>query len=432
MIQKDEPTHRRELDKNSVAESTDTEDSAPETGVRVNREMKFRWRVILSVLVILLPTVWYLQKDLHARKEANFQTTCRHAIGDKDWSRLIDTGFAWSEWDADAADAWLYQAQGHQELGDLNRAAQLLSKLPDHNEKTEAALLVAASLYFEEISQPLEAVPILKRILKLNESSITAHQRLIFFYGITLQRVKMLDQIHRAIEVGAEPPDAYVYLHLAGRLTFTNGYLMNQRWLRNEPDSRLFRLAAAIQLSTAKDQAENADDESPADKEARHAEIKDLLREFPDSTSLLRYLLHLAVKRDNPDEVGDLLASSPSHAWNDSVFWRFRGWYHHRFAEFDEAESAYRKSLELYPLDWETWHNLAATFRKKKDLDNAEHAQLIALQGKELRTSILQLPDARSVSPEILTAMRDFCIACGDQTTASSLQTRIDLMTGYQ
>jgi Flp pilus assembly protein TadD len=142
--------------------------------------------------------------------------------------------------------------------------------------------------------------------------------------------------------------------------------------------------------------------------------------------------LHFAIGRHDIDDVGQLLAEAPADAWDDSTFWRFRGWYHHQFDDFDEAEKAYRKSLELYPLDWETWHNLAATLRQVKDLDGAEQAQMIALQGKELRKSIRQLSDARAVSPEIFTEMRDYCVACGDHLTAASLQTRIRLMTGYR
>ena len=432
MAEKDEPIRETELDKNSVTESTDAATGDPEIGTNAPAETKFRWAVILCVLALLVPGIWYWQQGLNAQKQTDFQSACRQAIGREDWTGLIETAFAWSAWDSEAADAWLYQAQGYQELGQLDRAAELLLQVPGQDDKTEAALLVASSLYFEDLGQPLKAVPVLQRLLKLNETLITAHQRLIFFYAITLQRVKMLEQIHQAIEVGAEPPDAYVYLQLASRLTFSNGYRMNQNWLRNQPDSPLFRVASAVQLSAARDQAANADEEPLAEKEKRHGEIRDLVRKFPDDTSLLRYLLHLAVNRGDTDEVGQLLAGLPTHAWDDSVFWRFRGWYHHQFDEFDEAEQAFQKSLELFPQDWETWHSLAATFRKKKDLDNAERAQLIALQGKELRKDILQLSDARAVSPEILKKMRDFCMACGDQVTAASLQTRIRMMGNYR
>ena len=424
----DKDQSNSELDRNSVTESTDAEPTSSEYGINVLPETKFRWRNILCVLAILVPAIWYWQQSQNVRKQADFQLACRQAIDGEDWSGLIKTASAWSAWDAEAADAWLYQAQGFQELSQLDRAAEGLLRVPDRDEKAEAALLVAASLYFEELGQPVKAVPVLKRLLKMNGTLITPHQRLIFFYAITLQRVKMLEQIHKAIEVGAEPPDAYVYLQLASRLTFSNGYQLNTEWLRNEPDNRLFRVASAIQLSTVRDQAANADYESSEEKDERHAEIRDLLKEFPDSTPLFRYLLHLAVNRDDTDEAGKLLSELPAHAWKDSVFWRYRGWYHHQFDEFDEAEQAFRKSLELFPLDWETWHSLAATFRKQKNLDNAEHAQLIALQGKELTKEILQLPDARTVSPEILTKMRDFCIACDDQVTAASLQTRIRMM----
>ncbi len=432
MSDKDEPIRETELDKNSVTESTDAETTAPEIGTTAHPGAKFRWCVIVCVLTLLVPGIWYWQKGLNAQKQTDFQSACRQAIGREDWTALIETASAWSEWDSEAADAWLHQAQGFQELGQLDRAAELLSQVPGQDDKTEAALLVASSLYFEDLGQPLKAVPVLKKLLKLNETLITAHQRLIFFYAITLQRVKMLEQIHQAIEVGAEPPDAYVYLQLASRLTFSNGYRLNQTWLRNKPDSQLFRVASAIQLSAARDQAANVDNEPLAEKEKRHGAIRDLAREFPDNTSLLRYLLRLAVDRDDTDVVGQLLAGVPPHAWNDSVFWRFRGWYHHQFEEFDEAEQAFRKSLELFPQDWETWHSLASTLRKKKELDGAERAQLIALQGKELRKDILQLSDARAVSPEVLTKMRNFCMACGDQVTAASLQTRIRMMINYR
>lgn len=432
MSSKDQSTEQAQLNRNSVTGSTDVENAVPGNGKRATKEGKPRWLVVLCVLAVLLPIAWFWNKDLTARKLAGFETACRQAIEKRDWTGLIESSSAWAAWDADAADALLYQSYGFQELGELNRAAELLLRLPNESPKAEAALLVAASLYFEDLGQPQKAIPVLERLLKVNRMSITAHQRLIFFYGITLQRVKMLDQIRQALEVGAEPPDSYVYLHLAGRLTFTNGYRMNQRWLRQGPDNKLFRIASVVQMNTAKDLAVDADEEPPGEKEARYAEVKELLREYPGDTALLRYLLHLAVKRFDVDDVGTLLSASPDHAWKDSVFWRFRGWYHHQVGEFDEARKAFEKSIELYPQDWETWHHLAATFRKQKDLDNAERAQRVALQGKELRKSILQLADARAATPEIMASMRDYCAACGDELAATSLQTRIQLMTGYR
>lgn len=420
------------LDKNPVKESTDSEAAIVEIGTDAHTKNKFPWWGVLCVLAILVPSAWYGHKELDARKKAEFKTACRESVAAEDWPGLIETASLWSAWDAEAADAWVYQAQGFQELGEPNRAVELLLRVPNHSEKAEAALLVAANLYFEVLGKPGEAVPILKRLLNLNQTSITAHQRLIFFYAITLQRVEMLAQIRKAIELGAEPPDAYVYQQLASRLTFSNGYQMTQQWLRNDPESELFHVAAAIHLSLARDLAENADDEPLAEKERRFGEVRGLLKQYPQSLPVLRYLLHFAISQNDTDDVGQLLGEVPADGWDDSVFWHCRGWYHHQFDELDEAEKAYRKSLELYPLDWETWHNFAATLRKLKDLDGAEQAQAIALQGKELRKKIQQLSDARAVSPEILTEMRDYCVACGDQLTAESLQTRIRLMTGYR
>lgn len=414
-----------------MKESTDAAVAGIETGTDAYTKNKLRWWGVLCVLAFLVPSVWYWQKQLNTRRKVEFQSACRETVAAEDWSGLIETASRWSAWDTEAAEAWVYQAQGFQELGEPNRAVELLLHVPDHSEKAEAALLVAASLYFEVLGQPRKAVPVLKRLLNVNQTSITAHQRLIFFYGITLQRVEMLAQIRKAIELGAEPPDAYVYQQLASRLTFSNGYPMTQQWLRNDPESELFLVATAVHLSVARDQAEDGDDEPLAEKEQRHGEVRGLLRQYPESLPVLRYLLHLAISRNDTDDVGQLLAEVPADAWDDSIFWRCRGWYHHQFDEFDEAEKAYRKSLELYPLDWETWHYLAATLRQVKDLDGAEQAQVLALQGKELRKSILQLSDARAVSPEIFTEMRDYCVACGDQLTAESLQTRIRLMIGY-
>ena len=75
---------------------------------------------------------------------------------------------------------------------------------------------------FGQLSQPAEAVRTLERILAINPGSCDAHQRLTFYYAITLQRMKTAAETRRTIEIGCDLPETYVYLMGADWLILAN------------------------------------------------------------------------------------------------------------------------------------------------------------------------------------------------------------------
>ena len=151
------------------------------------------------------------------------------------------------------------------------------------------------------------------------------------------------------------------------------------------------------------------------------------MKQYPSNPPLLRHFLALAVEQSDIAEVGRLLKQVAPESSEDSVFWRYRGWYYAAVEDFEQAEVAYRKAGMLFRLDWHVWHELAAVLRRKGELDEAEYLERVALEGKTLRKELMQLPDVSKLTPEILERIGNYAEHCGDNLVAEAVREYLDL-----
>ena len=352
---------------------------------------------------------------------------CRQYQTKADWSRMEEAARRWTTIDPDSADPWLFLAIALQEQGDLKTSATVLNQLPDKDPKTIPGLLELSALQFGPLNKPLDGVATCHRILNINPRILEARRRIIFFYAICLQRTKMTMQIYQGIEFACEPRESYVYLMLGDAPVFSNGFETANHWLQNEPDSELFLVARTVQLAENLAILKVPTSESKAQLERAEQILTDYRRQFPGNTVVLWYFLKSAVRRSDIEETGNLLSKISPDAGDESVFWKYRGWYHAQVGEIEEAEAAYVKAASLTPLDSQVWHELADVLRRRGRLTEAESAQNIAATGRQLRLELQKLKDAATVSDIQLDKIRRYAETCGDRAVSDALRRRLKI-----
>ncbi len=377
------------------------------------------------ILLAMIPIGLQQYGNWRAQRSKDFARSCRANRQSMDWEKLASISDQWRAWDKKSAEAILFRAEAAQGLRDFRLAADILNEVPHKHPKRLGALIERSSLLFGPANRPLEGVKTCQQVLEIEPRAFAAHQRLIFFYALTLQQDELLRQIYKAIELGSEPIDAYVYLVLADVLSFQNGFEVTNRWLADDISQEMFLVSRTIHAWKDLSLVQPTDQETKEKMELAEKLLREYLDRFRTNVSLLAFFLNLAVTNGEVAEAERLLSYFPDNATADSRYWRFKGWIHAAKDEVDEAEAAYKESLNVYPLSWTVRHELADVLRRQKNFQQVSKMQELALLGKDLRRELLEMPDARSVTKATLTRIRDYSQLCGDDFVAGALTRRL-------
>lgn len=388
---------------------------------------KIRWLLLAAGLVAIVALVPPGLKLWRTRQRASLKAACQQARDAGRWDELVAIARPWSEWDGQNADPWLLLAEAAEARRDYAAVAECLQRVPESDRRVTLALVKLSEYQFGPLNQPLAGAATCERLLEMEPRATVAHQRLIQFYAMTVQRRKLVEQIRFAIAQRREPREAYVYLLLLDTLRLSQGVELNRRWLESDPDSELFQVALAMQMPEQNDQAaagSDGDEEPPAaDKKQRIAALRTA---FPANLELLAYEIDGLVMHGDSDRVAELLLQSPPEAGQDSRFWRFKGWLHEARDELDQAQQSYVRALELNPLDWATRNRQVQVYRRQKNLAAVERTRLLVEQAAGLRRAIRELPAAELVTTEILAELLDYAENCGDEATTKALRSRLE------
>lgn len=380
--------------------------------------------ILLFALAAIAVIVWqYGYPWWVERRQESYFTQCSHAQRYRRWEELQQLSEEWTQWQPHSAEAWLFRADAAQKQGDFAAAADCLSAIPETSPKALPAYAGLATLQFGSANRPLDGVRTAERILELEPRTTVAHQQLIEFYAVTLQRAKLLDQIRYAIELEREPRSAYIYLFLIDTMRLANGVEANDKWLESHPDNEVFLVARGLQLP----EPATGDDPTLGNK---HKVIEKLFERFPNNIELLAYQTDLAIRVGNTNDVAKLLLSLPAEADDDNRFWRAKGWLHLNRNEFPAAKEALLYALELHPLDWSARNWLADLVRRQGELDTAQELEKIVRQARQLREMCTGSHAEKIVELEVLTELAEHARQCGDKLLADSLASRLAQLGG--
>jgi len=399
---------------NAAAASTETQART--------RPRRLRWLVLGGCLLAALALAGTLGGRFWISR--SYAKACEQAERDRDWKQLEAVAGKWAAWRGNQAQPWIYLAQAAQEQGDLPQAVEYLDQLPPSDPLTPLALVEQSTLLFGPLNRPIQGAESCERALALNPRLPEAYRRVVYFYTYTLQRGKMASRIYDAIAHDCDQPEMYLYLVARDYLSLGDAYEQTTKWLKGAPDEELLLVAQAYAGIKAGAFTETEERQLEADgrlKPAHRLVVEKLLARFPRNLELLVLQLQSSSADGDAEQVAKVLSSSPPAAVEDGRFWRFKGWLHNARGELVEAETAYRKALEINPYDIVCHQQMAAVERRLHRKEQAEMLLLLAKEGQGLRETILHLPDAAAVDRPLLERIGRYAANCGDEVVARRL-----------
>lgn len=378
-----------------------------------------RYGLFFSLVLALLAGAAYAYRQRVKSLQNSYAIDCRRVREVEDWVALQRLAEGWSAWDRQNADAWLFRADAAQHLGNFALAAECLESIPPSDPKWLPALVSLSSLQFGPLNDPLKGVKTCERLLSVEPKTTSAHQQLIEFYALSLQRRQLEHQIRFAISSMREPPTAYIYLCLIDTMRLERGVESNSRWQERYPDSELFTVARLLQMP----EPENDNTTNPG--ESKFAQVDELFKRYPQNLELRAYQIDLSIRRGDDVKLMGLLSELSAEADEDPRFWRAKGWLHLTRREIPEAKRALSKAIELFPMDWNARTWMADALRSEGNLADAEPLLAIVRKSRELRKQITSITNDPKASTEILTEICEYARQCGDQQVAEALDQRL-------
>lgn len=386
--------------------------------------------VIVAVIAACMAPSMYRGWCNAKRRESSEQ--CRAALVHQRWDEAESIADRWSAWDPENGELWQFRAQAAAGRRDWPAAAKFLLRIPENDPRAMQAMIELSKLSFTHLNDPMQGVEACERILRIAPLAAGAHQQLIWFYAMTLQREKLLKQIRSAVSVKSEPREAYVYFFLADTLRSKVAVKLNERWLESAPDAELFQVARALQLPDIEVELSDSLDTTAVEElskipagRSKYKLVDELLIRFPNNVELLAFKAEERIAAGDVDGVATLLSQAPATVQQDSRFWRIKGWLHESANELDDAAAAYRQALELHELDWNTMNRLSIVERRRQNISEVQRLTELVERAKSIRKSLRQLSAVELVTPEILVELAKLARDCGDQEIGPALERRL-------
>lgn len=389
--------------------------------------------IVVAIVVIAMaigsPSA-YRKWCSYRRNELSEQ--CRAARSRQRWDELQILADRWTVWDSQNGEAWMFRAQAASGRREWSEAASHFRRVSDTDARIIPAMIELSKLAFTHLNDPPTGVEACERILRNDPRAAGAHQQLIWFYAMTLQREKLLQQIRAAVEVQREPREAYVYFFLADTLRSDGAAKLNERWLEAAPDAELFLVARVLQLPDSETESPDTPSPtpvgSPLNSKSGRSKLElvdELLNRFPHNIELLAYKADDRVANGDIEGVAALMSQAPDVATRDSRFWRIRGWLHESNNELEEANTAYRRALELHAVDWNTMNRLAVVERRRQNIAEVQRLTKLVERANETRRILRKLPAVELVPPAILVELAKLYRESGERIVGPALERRL-------
>lgn len=357
---------------------------------------------------------------------------CRLARSGQRWEELQTLADEWTRLDPQNGDAWMNRGIAANARKEWVQAAENFWQVPDSSPQAIPAMIELSKLGFTHLNKPLRGVEACERILRIDPMAAGARQQLIWFYSMTLQRAKLRQQILEAIERQCEPREAYIYYFLLYTLRSQDAVGLNARWLQGTPDSELFLVASVINLPDPSGSPDSPNPSSTAmdqrlafEEKTKLQQVDELLTRFPHNLELIAYKAEERFTNGDPSKAMAILKNAPESAAQDGRFWRFKGWLHEANNQLEASIAAYKKALELHPVDWNTMNRLSIVERRLQNQSEVKRLTGLVERGNDVRKRLRQQV-VETASPQILQEMAALFRDCRDDEIARSLENRLN------
>ncbi|MBC7968011.1 MAG: hypothetical protein H7Z17_19045 [Fuerstia sp.] len=388
----------------------------------MNKSSRRLFLIVAVVLAAALSFVWgWRQSQLD-----KFRAACQSAANAKDWTRLELLGREWSRKAPDEPLAWYWLGESLQAQRRYLDSVNAFTQIPIDGPRGIDAANARMQLLFHALDRPRDALVIADKLLEIDPRLPDPRRNRIYFFAMTRQRSRVLPDIREAIVHRADLPDHYIYLLNVEDMTFRDGDIVTQKWLRQNPDDHEIRIANLFHR--ARNARASLIVAPTPEREAEHkrlqAEVAENLSRFPMELSLLEFTMTIAMDRGDMDAIGDLLASAPESAGEDLAFWLWRGRYAIHTKDFEDAEKSLLRVIELAPLAWQARNDLAQVHRFTNRPESAGSFQKLAVEGARLAEVVRLKAHIRDVSSATLTEIGKYASDCGDWQVADGVYRR--------
>ena len=403
-----------------------TESATSNQGEGRTQPHRSRTGLTLLAVALLLVGVWPAYSYYQRQQQEHFERTCKELFLKENWSELKDQAKAWLAINDGSDDARIYLSDACLQLDEVEAAVDLMGKVSNDFPGAIDVLAAQAEILLTDLNRPFEAVATWQRMLKINPAAGRAHQRLIYFYAMTLQRERMLSQIDDSMQAGCEPPEAYTYLLMANAINFSDGLVKTTRWRISAMDDENLEVAQAVYAAkkTAEDGIATFGVQTVIPGET---ELLDrCLEKYPDNLEVLALQIEFAMFSGDSDKVTELIGKVPESAKTDSRFWRYRGWLLTQQKRYELAIEALQQAINLLPFDWPSRILLADLYRKTGNAKDAEVQARISETGKSLQSQLFERPTARALTPDLANDIRDYLKEIGAENALAAMERRLN------
>ncbi|WP_417731875.1 tetratricopeptide repeat protein [Rosistilla oblonga] len=375
-----------------------------------------RWLVATVATVFVLFAGWGVMQYRRAAELSDLRRACRLAEQAGSWQELQRAAERWVALQPFNDQAIMHLATAKKSLEDWVGFVDAVEQLPVSNAYLVPSLAVAGDVAIDHLEDIERAERLFWAILAIDPRNEQAYQRLIFLYSMTLQKAKLQAVIRQAIERGAQPVEAGVYLTTMSALNFSDGLFRVAGWRAATPGHEPLEVAYAIYLARASGNESNRvlrmlDSQVP---EYGTLDIARRMQErYPNNIELLSFWIDHAMERGEVEQVREALSRWQPELQGDYRYWRYLGWLQDMSGDLETSLSSYRKSLSIHPLDWRA-RNEMATLQRALGVDGAAANAELAAEGKELERMLKELPSASQLSTVNAAKLGEYARKCGD------------------
>lgn len=344
-----------------------------------------------------------------------------------DWARCEQTAIEWGLLDPLSSEPILSAAVAAKNQNAVDRAVGYLMQLPS-NAPVEA-LLDLSRLQFSELDEPIHAIETTQRIAKRMPSNRDAHLQLLYFWAMTRQSSKLIEEAQRGIRDGACSLETFAYLFEGDRVRFKDELETNRRWSESWPDVECFHVAAVLAMVREAERLESKDGNSefdPIDLRKKLDEDLALLgHTFPENQDVIAFRIQRAMNNGDAAIVRKLLKSAPVAFDRDHRYWRVKGWLLDFEQKPEEAVKEYSRSLAMNPFDMQNYFERAGVYRQLGQLAQVESDTKLGMLAKELHAVFRDSDTVFSLSSSYYDGLLSFFEQAKQTEYANQLRSKL-------